>query len=59
MISISEEKTVREYSGLSTDEKPSGEDIQNGAVFLEMDTATLYLYDKENELWRPWKKEEE
>lgn len=59
MISITEEKTVREYSGLSTDEKPTGDDIENGAAFLEMDTSTLYLYDKENEQWRAWKKSEE
>ena len=38
---------------LSTDEKPT-ETIQNGSKLMEMDTATMYLYDAENERWRPW-----
>ena len=38
---------------LSTDEKPT-ENIQNGSKLMEMDTATMYLYDEENKTWRPW-----
>lgn len=38
-----------EYRGLSTDDKPTP--LDNGAVFLEMDTGDVYLYDKENNEW--------
>ena len=37
------------YCGLSTDSKP---DAANGAMFLEMDTAKIYLYDETNTQWR-------
>ena len=43
-------KNVIEYYGLSTDEKPT--DAENGSAFLEMDTGTVYLYDKDGETWR-------
>lgn len=38
-----------ELYGLSTDTKPAA---QNGAVFLEMDTKKVYIYDAANETWR-------
>ena len=44
-----------EFRGLSTDDKPikvGDKDLNNGAVFIEMDTKKIYLYDKENETWR-------
>jgi len=44
-----------EIRGLSTDTKPTtynGKDINNGAMFIEMDTKKIYLYDLENETWR-------
>lgn len=41
--------------GLSTDEKPiktfQGQDIPNGAKFFEMDTKTVFFYDKEADKW--------
>lgn len=38
---------------LSTDEKPvSG--IANGSTLFEMDTATMYKFDQENDVWRAW-----
>lgn len=40
--------------GLSTDEKPTGtsaKNIPNGTLFIEMDTATGFFYDKENDVW--------
>lgn len=40
-----------EYYGLSTDTKPTGEDIDNAAVLYEMDTGNTYLYDKTGETW--------
>lgn len=44
-----------EIRGLSTDTKPTtynGKGINNGAMFIEMDTKKIYLYDLENETWR-------
>ena len=41
--------------GLSTDEKPTktfkGQEIPNGAKFFEMDTRSVFFYDKEGERW--------
>ncbi len=40
--------------GLSTDEKPtevSGKKVDNGSIFIEMDTKKIYFYDLENEQW--------
>ena len=39
------------YWGLSTETKPGGEDVQNGAAFTEIDTGKNFLYDKENDTW--------
>ena len=39
-----------EYYGLSSDAKPT--DAINGDLFYEMDSKKIFLYDKENELWR-------
>ena len=36
----------------SLDDKPT--DLANGSKLLEMDTATMYVYDEENETWRAW-----
>lgn len=36
--------------GLSTDTKPT-ENIPNGSVFIEIDTAKGYLFDGENKRW--------
>ena len=43
-----------ELRGLSGDTKPteiSGKKIDNGSIFLEIDTGKMYLYDLENEQW--------
>lgn len=45
------DKQELEYRGLSTDTKPT-ENVENGFVFLEMDTGKIYMYDLENETWR-------
>ena len=37
------------FTGLSTDEKPTGG--RNGDIFIEIDTCTLYAYDEENQQW--------
>ena len=43
-----------ELRGLSTDEKPTtikGATIENGSVFIEIDTGKLFFYDLQHELW--------
>lgn len=46
-----------ELRGLSTDEKPIMYDeeidsyIDNGSIFIEMDTGKIYFYDLDNEEW--------
>ena len=45
-----------ELRGLSTDEKPTTIEngtIENGSVFIEIDTQDVYIYDGENEVWLP------
>lgn len=44
-----------ELRGLSTDTKPTeiaGKKVDNGSVFIEIDTGKLFLYDLENEEWK-------
>ena len=41
---------------LSSDTKPTGGNIMNGSKLLEMDTSTLYIYDKASQEWRAWGK---
>lgn len=41
-----------EYSGLSTDAKPTG--VGNGSTFIEMDTSKVYFYDADGEEWKEW-----
>lgn len=44
-----------ELRGLSTDEKPieiNRKKIDNGSVFVEIDTGKIFFYDLENEEWK-------
>lgn len=44
-----------ELRGLSTDTKPTtieDKKIDNGSVFIEIDTQKIYFYDLENEEWK-------
>ena len=44
-----------ELRGLSTDEKPieiSGKQIDNGSIFIEIDTGKIFFYDLENKQWK-------
>lgn len=44
-----------ELRGLSTDTKPitlDGKIIDNGSIFIEIDTQKIYFYDLENEQWK-------
>ena len=45
------DKQEIELRGLSTDEKPT-EEIENGTVFIEIDTGKIFLFDLENEEWK-------
>ena len=38
-------------AGLSSDTKPTGLDIGNGWMFIEMDTSKIYFFDKANSEW--------
>ena len=43
-----------ELRGLSTDTKPTeidGKIIDNGSVYIEVDTGNVFFYDLENEKW--------
>ena len=45
-----------ELRGLSTDTKPTQIEeniIENGSVFIEIDTQDVFIYDGENETWLP------
>ena len=47
-------KFLVELRGLSTDEKPTtinGGAIENGSVFIEIDTQDIYFFDKESREW--------
>ena len=39
-----------EYYGLSTDTKPT-DGVDNGALFVEMDTGKVFLFDTEGVEW--------
>lgn len=44
-----------ELRGLSTDEKPVeiiNGTIENGSVFIEIDTGDVYIFDAENKEWK-------
>lgn len=65
MVSISEVKktredgenkyTLMELRGLSGDDKPTDEientKIDNGSIFIEIDTGKVYMFDLENTTW--------
>lgn len=44
-----------ELRGLSDDVKPvvldNGVNVDNGSVFIEMDTQDIYMYDYDNDNW--------
>ncbi len=44
-------KTSMELRGLSTDTKPT-DNIDNGSIFIEIDTGKIYMFDLENEEWK-------
>lgn len=65
MITISESKKIKitndgrnilaELRGLSTDTKPTqiGDiTLDNGSVFIEIDTGNIFFYDLDSETWK-------
>lgn len=46
-------KTYIEGRCLSSDSKPTT-GIANGSLLLEMDTATMYMFDEAGQTWRAW-----
>lgn len=50
MITVTGGAWVREYTGLSTDTKPT-ENVPNASSFYEIDTKTMFLFDGENATW--------
>ncbi len=66
MISISEAKkmredgddkyTILEMRGLADDTKPTDEisntKIDNGSIFIEIDTGKLFMFDLEHKEWK-------
>lgn len=45
---------LTELRGLSTDTKPTEIEtdlIENGSVFIEIDTGNVYIFDGENKEW--------
>lgn len=53
-----ETKLALELRGLSTDTKPTdyfaGYAVRNGSIFVEIDTAKLYMFDEEHSEWKAW-----
>lgn len=50
-----DEKMELELRGLSTDTKPKvikGATVDNGSVFIEIDTGKVFLYDLDSETWK-------
>lgn len=51
MVTIySKTETSVELRGLSTDTKPTN--VDNGSVFIEIDTGTIYMFDGQNKIWK-------
>jgi len=41
----------REYLGTSLESKPTGDDVGEMSLFVEMDTGNVFYYDKVAEEW--------
>lgn len=54
-IKPNEEYITVELRGLAEDTKPTtynGKTIDNGSVFVEIDTGKVFLYDLESQEWK-------
>ena len=46
---------IVELRGLSTDTKPTklgNEDIENGSVYIEIDTGKIFMFDGKSKQWK-------
>ena len=41
-------------AGLSSDTKPTTEDVGNGSCYIEMDTSKVWFYDEGSTTWLEW-----
>ena len=48
---FTEDDRYVEYFGLSTDTKPTSDEIITGSKFTEVDTGDVYLYDEIGKNW--------
>lgn len=44
-------KKYIEYAGLSSDTKPTGDEIATGSTYLEVDTGDVYAWDETGSTW--------
>ena len=50
-----EEAVNVELRGLSGDDKPieiANKKVDNGSIFIEIDTGKIFMFDLENKLWK-------
>lgn len=40
-----------EFAGLSTDTKPTDDDIATGSIFIEVDTGKVFFYNADGTAW--------
>jgi len=53
--SVTDNKTIFEFRGLSTDDKPTQkyveQDVSNGSTFIEMDTGKVFMFNESELAW--------
>ena len=53
--SVTDSKTIFEFRGLSTDEKPTQtyveQPVANGSTFMEMDTGKIFMFNAPELTW--------
>lgn len=47
-------KGLATWYGNSEEEKPTGEDVVDGSVFVETDTHVIFMYDATAGEWKEW-----
>lgn len=44
--------TIQWFFGTSLEDKPTN--VNNGSMFIEIDTGNVSCYDRENDTWEEW-----
>ena len=52
MITVVTNDKCLELRGLSTDTKPINDQVGNGSIFFEMDTAKVFMFDEDSKTWK-------